>query len=176
MALTPEKHNSTEPVLSAGNNRTILFVCTGNTCRSPLAESLCKKMLAESLGCATEELPAKGFLVQSAGVAAAPGDAASPNAVLVAEEFGADLRHHRSRPVNPELLQSATDVITMTRTHTAVLTTYFANYGPLPEPLCGPDHDLADPVGRDSDAYRYCADVIIQQLNRLIPGWLPKDH
>src|SRR5262249_10541732 len=48
----------------------VVFVCTGNTCRSPLAEGLFKRKLADRLGCAPEELPGRGFLVTSAGVAA----------------------------------------------------------------------------------------------------------
>src|SRR5207253_2534389 len=51
----------------------IVFVCTGNTCRSPLAEALCKKLLAERLGCAPQELPGRGFIVHSAGLAAMMG-------------------------------------------------------------------------------------------------------
>src|SRR5207245_9226247 len=55
----------------------IVFVCTGNTCRSPLAEALCKKRLAERLGCAPPDLPRHGFAVQSAGLAAMIGDRAA---------------------------------------------------------------------------------------------------
>ena len=47
--------------------RSVLFVCTGNTCRSPLAEALCKRMLADRLGCEPGELEARGFVVRSGG-------------------------------------------------------------------------------------------------------------
>src|SRR5438045_4197974 len=53
----------THEMLQALMPTTIVFVCTGNTCRSPLAEALCKKMLADRLGCPVAELPARGFLV-----------------------------------------------------------------------------------------------------------------
>src|SRR5260370_30563389 len=59
----------------------IVFVCTGNTCRSPMAEGLCKKLLAERLGCALEELPERGFVVLSAGLAALMGGQAAPQAL-----------------------------------------------------------------------------------------------
>ena len=60
--------------------RWTVFVCTGNTCRSPLAEGLCKKLLAERLGCPAEELPQRGFLVISAGIAAMMGGEAAAEA------------------------------------------------------------------------------------------------
>src|SRR5207237_8648194 len=64
----------------------IVFVCTGNTCRSPLAEGLCRKLLADKLGCCTAALPQHGFFVQSAGLAAMTGAEATPEAAAVAEE------------------------------------------------------------------------------------------
>src|SRR5271156_1870643 len=74
---------------------TIVFVCTGNTCRSPMAEALFKKLLAERLGCTVEELPARGFSVLSAGLAAMMGGEAAEEAIEVVREYGADLTHHR---------------------------------------------------------------------------------
>ena len=99
--------------------RSVLFVCTGNTCRSPLAEALCKAALARRLGCPESELPRKGFVVNSAGVMAYPGGDASPGAADVARAYGADLTGHRSRLVDPDLLEAATDVIAMTAAHAA---------------------------------------------------------
>src|SRR5262245_38556117 len=76
----------------------IVFVCTGNTCRSPLAEGLFKKRLADRLGCAVAELPARGYLVASAGLAAGPGMPAAAEAIDVALAAGADLAAHQSQP------------------------------------------------------------------------------
>src|SRR5436305_11463842 len=95
----------------------ILFVCTGNTCRSPLAEALCKKRLAEQLGCRVEELAERGYVVASAGVSAYPGDEAAAAAVEIAAEFGACLDAHQSRPLDPELAASADHLLCMTRGH-----------------------------------------------------------
>src|SRR5437870_3579606 len=82
--------------------RLVVFLCTGNTCRSPLAEVLCKKRLAESLGCTPEELPTRGFLVCSAGLSAFPGDSAANFSQNIAREYGMDLSGHFSQPLSPE--------------------------------------------------------------------------
>src|SRR5579862_9107943 len=83
-------------------NCLIVFVCTGNTCRSPMAEALFKKRLADRLGCTVDELSARGFSVLSAGVAAMIGAEAAEEAIQVVRTYGADLTQHRSRPLSVE--------------------------------------------------------------------------
>src|SRR5437763_1429761 len=100
----------------------IVFVCTGNTCRSPLAEGLCKKLLAERLGCSLEELPGRGFLVLSAGLSAMMGGRAAAESVEAAREFGVDLTGHRSRPLAAELVAQADHLVVMTQGHALALT------------------------------------------------------
>lgn len=151
--------------------RIVLFVCTGNTCRSPLAESLAKKLLADRLACTADELPARGFWVLSAGVSAYGGSPASEESCVVATEMGADLSRHASRPVNPQLLNAADDVIAMTRGHLYALATRYPGAGPAARLLCG-DEDLDDPIGASLDVYRECARTVVRHLERILPEWV----
>jgi len=150
--------------------RIVLFVCTGNTCRSPLAESLAKKMLADRLGCGEDDLPRRGLWMLSAGVATQGGDPASEDSVTVAMEFGATLEGHESRAINPQLLGAADDVITMTRAHAQALAARYPGVGPAPRLLCG-DTDLDDPIGAGLGVYRACARTIVTHLERFLPEW-----
>ena len=152
--------------------RTVLFVCTGNTCRSPLAAGLAKQMLAARLGCAVIGLPSRGWRVHSAGVAATPGESPSVEAVAVAAEFGFDLSGHRSRPLDPELLGEVTDLVAVSRGHAALLAAYFGGVGPVPMLLGGPGGDLPDPIGGDEAEYRRCTAAIRGHLARHLAEWL----
>src|SRR5207248_3873054 len=107
-------------------------------------------------GCAADELPARGFWVLSAGVAAYGGAPATAESAEAAAELGAALEAHRSRPVSPQLLAAADDVIAMTRAHAEALAARFPGVGPPPRLLGGDEGDLDDPIGAGLDVYRDC--------------------
>jgi protein-tyrosine phosphatase len=151
----------------------ILFVCTGNTCRSPMAEALCKKLLADRLGCPVEELPRRGFIVLSAGLAAMMGGGPAAEAVEIAREFGADLTGHVSRPVSARLVAQADFLLAMTRSHLLALTQQFPRLVPRPRLLSAAGEDLADPIGGDLPVYRACAQQILRHLEGLLPELQP---
>jgi len=148
----------------------VVFICTGNTCRSPLAEALCKKRLADRLNCAVEELPARGFLVLSAGLAAAPGDLAAEEAVNVAREYEADLGQHRSRPLTLDLAAQADYLVTMTRGHLQALSGHLQALAGAARPrlLCPRGHDVDDPIGQDQRVYQECGRQIWEALEPLV--------
>jgi len=147
----------------------ILFVCTGNTCRSPLAEALCKKLLGQQLGCAPEELPQRGFIVLSAGLAALMGGKAAAEAVEVAQEYGADLSQHSSRPLTQRLVAQADYVIGMTGSHLLALSSHYGSAGTRFRLLSTDGEDLPDPIGCERQVYRQCAEHILRDLQKLLP-------
>lgn len=136
-------------------NFTILFVCTGNTCRSPMAAALARRMLAEKWGCTDDALADRGLTILSAGTHASAGIRVSPEAVEVCRRRGADIGPHRSEPLSAEMIRSADQILAMTRGHIECILQMVPEAADKVLPL-DPVGDIADPIGGSMEEYEAC--------------------
>jgi len=138
---------------------TILFVCSGNTCRSPMAEAIARKFLADQMSIAPDDLEKKGISVISAGSFALPGARAAAPAVEAMRAMGADLSKHRSRPLTVELIHQADAIFTMSQNHAQAVISLVPAAATKVSNL-DPAADIEDPVGGDLPLYTEVAQRI----------------
>lgn len=123
----------------------VLFVCTGNTCRSPMAAALYNQIY-------------KDGGADSAGICVMTPMPAAENAIQVMREFGADLKKHRAKQVSAALIRSADVILTMTKHHKQILSAQFPDSAEKIR-ILGEEKgvEIADPFGGSMEAYRLCA-------------------
>jgi len=144
-------------------NTHILFVCTGNTCRSPMAEYLLKKHLGDQ----------SHISISSAGIMAGDGYPASDTGVKALKEKEIDSSTHRSRFLTPDMIDEATMVVVMTAHHKQILDDVFPESGEKTVLLksfieSAENLDVPDPVGGSLDLYRHTRDIIESAIVNLI--------
>lgn len=134
----------------------IMFVCTGNTCRSAMAEGLLRTKLARKLGCKETELGQRGFEIFSSGTIGMTGIPATANAVKAAAKLGADIRQHLSQGLNKRNIGRADHIFAMTSGHLAAVIE-MAPKAKFKAKCLDRLGDIDDPMGLDLRGYKRCA-------------------
>ena len=142
--------------------KNVLFICTGNVCRSPMAEGLLRRMAGDRVR------------VASAGLGAGHGQAPSAHAIEVLRKEGIDISDIRSQPVSADLLERADYIFTMTRDHLDMLLLLFPEMAPkvrllrFDEAAKGGRWDVTDPIGGTRETYEDCKDDIKRTMPRIV--------
>ncbi len=143
----------------------ILFVCTGNTCRSSMAEGIFRKLI--------EINSMENINVSSAGISAFEGDCANGKAVDVLAERGIDIANHRARQLTEEIIGQSNLILTMTGGHKSVILSAFPQYSDRVYTLkeyaqAEGNSDIADPYGLGYNDYARTADEIETYLKKIM--------
>ena len=157
------------------NEKKIIFVCTGNTCRSPMAERILDKAL--------NERALKGFCVSSAGIAARKGDVMNPKSVQVLSEHGLPSDGFTSKLIDKKSLREAFAIVCMTEQQKDILLEMrwqaFKKVGEVGDAEIENNiftfaeftgYSIIDPYGRDIDCYRYVYGLMAAGMPALIDG------
>jgi protein-tyrosine-phosphatase len=144
----------------------VLFVCTGNTCRSPMAQAILQHLVAER----------DDFLASSAGIAASSQSSANPQTLNVLKKKNIQLDSFTSQPVTAELLENCTHVVTMTKQHLDYLESVFPQHSDkfyqfgefVDIEHNGRVSDIPDPIGMGSQAYEQVAQIFEAGMPALI--------
>ncbi len=148
---------------------TILFVCSGNSCRTPMAEGLMKIKIPQEFEDRVE--------VVSAGTLGINGSPATYFGIQAAGDLGANISEHRSQGISRELLHTADIVFCMADGHQSILASQYPEFNenvfllrafdrPSDEQIY---EDIEDPIGRGLPEYQECAQLINSELERILP-------
>ncbi|MDG2256745.1 MAG: low molecular weight protein arginine phosphatase [Opitutaceae bacterium] len=145
----------------------IVFVCTANTCRSPMAEGLFRHALL------AQDEPMKSLVVSSAGVSTYDKQPPANNAVIAMSKVGIDIKNHKSLPITEELIDRALAFFAMTDTHLAMLS---FRVDPPPSNAflmrqfieADANDEIPDPFGMSLNHYEACRDSMVEAIPSLL--------
>jgi len=155
---------------------TVLFVCTGNTCRSVMAEGIFKKMLKERAGDNTR------LNIISAGIFALPGISPTSEAISVMFEQGIDISQYHAQELQEELIKKVDVILVMTNEHkeyihkefpfaqnkTFLLKKFTLNNKSECNQNNEKDYEIIDPIGRKIEFYRIVARELKKNLEKIL--------
>ncbi|WP_353093709.1 low molecular weight protein arginine phosphatase [Tissierella praeacuta] len=141
----------------------VLFICTGNTCRSPMAEGILRSM-AEKKNLSIE--------VESAGISVFTGDSASKNSIMAMKKIGMDISKHKARQIHKEMIDKVDLILTMSKSHKNFIISHFPSSREkiftLLEYAYKIDKDVADPFGGRLVIYEKTRDEIYKAIETLV--------
>ncbi len=145
----------------------VLFVCTGNTCRSPMASALMRRKIQERFG---QEFPGQPIpiIAISAGVSAFGGDPASPGALQAIRHYNASLDDHQSTQLSSSLVEQADLILAMGHRHRNVIVSQWPEIAYKVHPVAADGGEISDPFGGAMDVYQRCA----EQLDLHTSHWI----
>lgn len=145
--------------------RKLLFVCTGNICRSPMAEGIFNDLVRKNQ-------KETDYLATSAGIFARDGQGASQEAVEAVKDMGIDISRHSSQGVCEKLLEESDLVITMTNSHKDAIESKFFKYKDkvfaIYEYALDDEKDVNDPYGQSIAIYQKCANEIYDLISLML--------
>ena len=154
--------------------RSAIFVCTGNTCRSPLSAALARRAAARRLGTTDDRVLAHGLHLYSAGIAANEGEPASDGSLLAAADIGIDLTGHRSQLLTAEMIEGAERVFCLGPAHLVAARALAPQAAERIELLDPQGGSIPDPYGTDPQTYRQTRDIIATLVDARIAELVPE--
>lgn len=152
--------------IMANSSITVLFVCSGNICRSAAAEYYCRKNLMEKYG--TDDLSRFGFTIESAGTFMLEGNSPPEEIITIMEQEDIDVRGHTSQPLYPALLEKADIIYTMDASHTEFIRGLDPAFLEKTELLDPDGQDIPDPYQKPFKDYMHALARIKYSVSKVV--------